>query len=71
MAPVNKTNDHTGHTHLLPGSLPLQMTEELLAMDGEYMLNYNTLKPIGKGAFGFVQLAQHIADGTMVHCTCA
>ena len=63
---VNKANDYTGHTHLFLGP---QKTEEQLAMEGEYMLNYNTLKPIGKGAFGFVRLAQHLADGTMV-CFC-
>ena len=41
------------HTPMPP---PIQFNEESLAMDGEYMLSYNTLKPIGKGAFGFVSV---------------
>lgn len=40
--------------------------EEILAMEGEYSNNYVTLTPVGKGAFGFVRLAQHKDDGTMV-----
>lgn len=43
-------------------------------MEGEYSLSYNTLRPIGKGAFGFVRLAQKVEDDSMVggrHVTCA
>ena len=43
-----------------------QQAEELLAMEGEYSVSYNTLRPIGKGAFGFVRLAQRIKDESMV-----
>lgn len=35
-------------------------------MEGEYNLNYNTLRPVGKGAFGFVRLAQKLDDNSMV-----
>ena len=49
--------DHT-HSH--------RPQEEVLAMEGEYINNYTTLTPIGKGAFGFVRLAQHKDEGTMV-----
>jgi len=48
--------------------LQLQQAEELIAMEGEYSLNYTTLQPIGKGAFGFVRLAQKIEDQSMVCC---
>ena len=40
--------------------------EEQVAMEGEYSLHYDTLKPIGKGAFGFVRQAERKDDGTVV-----
>ena len=40
--------------------------EEQLAMEGEYSLNYNTYRYIGKGAFGFVRLAQKVDSDSMV-----
>lgn len=43
--------------------------EEALAMEGEYSSSYNTLRPMGKGAFGFVRLAQKITDESMVTAT--
>ena len=33
--------------------------EEALATDGEYSRYYETLGSIGRGAFGFVKMAQH------------
>ena len=33
--------------------------EEALATDGEYSRYYDTLGSIGRGAFGFVKMAQH------------
>lgn len=45
---------------------PQKQAEEMVAMEGEYSKNYNTLRPIGKGAFGFVRLAQKISDNSMV-----
>ena len=44
-----------------PGTL-----EEVTACRGEYGRMYNTLKSIGKGAFGFVKLAERKADKQMV-----
>jgi len=35
-------------------------------MEGEYSLHYDTLKPIGKGAFGFVRQAERKDNGTVV-----
>ncbi len=35
-------------------------------MEGEYILNYDTLKALGKGAFGFVRLAKRKVDDFMV-----
>ncbi len=56
-----------GHTLFsAQGREQQQQAEEALAMEGEYSLNYNTLRPIGKGAFGFVRLAQRIKDESMV-----
>lgn len=43
-----------------------QLQEEILAMEGEYSVNYETLSSIGKGAFGFVRLAQRRQDGMVV-----
>ena len=43
-----------------------QQAEELLAVEGEYSLSYNTLRPLGKGAFGFVRLAQKLEDESLV-----
>jgi len=39
-------------------------------MGGEYSVNYDTLKQIGKGAFGFVRLAQRKSDSFMVRVLC-
>lgn len=50
----------------LPSGDPHRPQEEVLAMEGEYNNSYITLTPIGKGAFGFVRLAQHKNDGNMV-----
>ena len=42
-----------------------------MAVGGVYMTCYDTLRPVGKGAFGFVRLAQRKSDKQMVHvCTC-
>ncbi len=35
-------------------------------MEGEYSRFYETLHPLGKGAFGFVRIAQKKDDGLMV-----
>ena len=43
--------------------------EEILAMEGEYSVSYDTLSSIGKGAFGFVRLAQRKEDGLLVSVT--
>ena len=40
--------------------------EEVLAGRGEYSQKYDTLASIGKGAFGFVKLAQRKCDGLEV-----
>lgn len=48
-------------------SLASQFSEETVAMEGAYALNYDTLKPLGKGAFGFVRLARRKDDHFMVH----
>jgi PAS domain-containing serine/threonine kinase len=40
--------------------------EESLAVGGVYMTCYDTLRSVGKGAFGFVRLAQRKSDKTMV-----
>lgn len=62
----------TGGEDKLTGPLPLTQvvppTEEAVAMDGEYSLSYHTLQAIGKGAFGFVRLAQRKEDNHVV-CT--
>ena len=42
------------------------LQEEILAMEGEYSISYDTLTSIGKGAFGFVRLAQRKEDGLLV-----
>ena len=42
------------------------LQEEILAMEGEYSVCYDTLSSIGKGAFGFVRLAQKKEDGLLV-----
>ena len=60
---------HSFHAPYLQSSLnptSLQLQEEVLAMEGEYSVNYETLSSIGKGAFGFVRLAQRIEDGMVV-----
>ena len=46
-----------------PGTL-----EEVIACRGDYERTYDTLKSIGKGAFGFVKLAQKQSDKQMVAC---
>ncbi len=51
------------------GLHPSQYNEESVAMEGEYMLNYSTLRAIGKGAFGFVRLAQRKEDNLTVVLT--
>lgn len=38
----------------------------MLAIEGEYHKNYETLGPIGRGAFGFVKLASRREDELMV-----
>lgn len=42
-------------------------SEEFVAMEGEYALNYETLHPLGKGAFGFVKVAKKLDDNELVH----
>ena len=42
------------------------LQEEVLAMEGEYSISYDTLSSMGKGAFGFVRLAQRKEDGLLV-----
>ena len=37
-----------------------------MAEEGEYSNHYDTLRPMGKGAFGFVRMAQRKDDGTAV-----
>ena len=37
-----------------------------MAEEGEYSNHYDTLRPMGKGAFGFVRMAQRRDDGTVV-----
>ena len=54
-------NSSVPHTPSLP-----QHSEEIVAMCGEYSLNYDTLRPVGKGAFGFVKLAQKKDDKSLV-----
>jgi len=44
--------------------------EEVLAAEGEYAKNYNTLHHIGKGAFGFVKVARKLDNGQMVRLQC-
>ena len=63
-APAHRISDPVGG-YTLP-SHSLQLTEEILAVEGEYSVNYDTLSSIGKGAFGFVRLAQRRQDGMMV-----
>ena len=43
-----------------------QQQEEALAMAGEYSRSYDTLRSIGKGAFGFVHMAHRKVDGAIV-----
>lgn len=43
-------------------------SEEIVAIEGEYALNYETLHPLGKGAFGFVKVAKKLDDNQLV-CT--
>ena len=45
---------------------PRQQQDEQVAEEGEYSNQYDTLRPIGKGAFGFVRMAQRKDDGTAV-----
>lgn len=40
--------------------------EEALATEGEYARFYETLGPIGRGAFGFVKMAQHREEKDML-----
>jgi PAS domain-containing serine/threonine kinase len=48
-------------------SVPPSMSlEECLALSGVYRTCYDTLRPVGKGAFGFVRLAQRKSDKLMV-----
>ena len=51
---------------LWPSQQQQQQAEDLIAMEGEYSLSYTTLKAIGKGAFGFVRIAQKIDDNSLV-----
>ena len=41
--------------------------EETLATEGEYSDSYDTLGPIGRGAFGFVKLARKRDDELLVN----
>ena len=40
-----------------------------MAEEGEYSNHYDTLRPMGKGAFGFVRMAQRRDDGTAVRAS--
>ncbi len=51
--------------------------EEAVATEGKYFEAYETLGPIGRGAFGFVKLAKRREDSLLVRdclymytCTC-
>lgn len=44
----------------------LNAAEEILAVDGEYLRFYETLGPIGNGAFGFVKMAKHRNEDHLV-----
>ena len=46
--------------------LATELNEEVLAKLGEYSNHYETLGPIGHGAFGFVKLASRREDGELV-----
>ena len=68
-APARRISDPVGarsfpSQYLNPTSLQLQ--EEILAMEGEYSVSYDTLSSMGKGAFGFVRLAQRRQEGRLV-----
>ena len=73
-APARQISDPVNGRFLLPQfpQSPFNasvLQEEILAMDGEYSINYDTLSSIGKGAFGFVRLAQRREDGLLVRIT--
>lgn len=70
-APARRISDPVNGRSLLPlfpqcsfNASVLQ--EEVLAMEGEYSVSYDTLSSMGKGAFGFVRLAQKKEDGLLV-----
>ena len=65
-ASASNLPDHPHFPHHYSQTQQQQATEELIAMEGEYKLNYNTLRPIGKGAFGFVRLAQKLDNKSLV-----
>lgn len=58
--------DPSGHALWPQTQQQQQQAEDLIAMEGEYSLSYNTLRSIGKGAFGFVRIAQRIEDDSLV-----
>jgi PAS domain-containing serine/threonine kinase len=64
-----KSNDISKVALCSPQS-PLEVSseqlEEQLAVVGEYGLHYDTLGPVGSGAFGFVKLATRRRDNQMV-----
>ena len=45
--------------------------EEAMATEGKYFEAYETLGPIGRGAFGFVKLAKRREDSLLVRERCA
>ena len=51
----------------LPPPLGQTKAEEVLAIEGEYALNYENLRPIGKGAFGFVWMARKLDGKDLVY----
>ena len=70
-APARRISDPVSGRSLLPPFLPSSfntgvLQEEVLAMEGEYSISYDTLSSMGKGAFGFVRLAQRKEDGLLV-----
>lgn len=75
-APARRISDPISGRSLLP-QFPQSsfnagvLQEEILAMEGEYSISYDTLSSIGKGAFGFVRLAQRKEDGLLVRIMCS
>ena len=70
-APAHRISDPVNGRSLLPLFPQCSfnagvLQEEVLAMEGEYSISYDTLSSMGKGAFGFVRLAQRKEDGLLV-----